>query len=212
MREANKNGNKKQVYVCGNFVDSLQSFCRRTFCTKEKLDEHWTNKHSGWRCYFGCDGNYALSDRVNLFVHVRSDHDSELAAAVERLNLTVHPQEPQSQAADSEEQADQNAHDVEDDAQSSSSDEEGSEVESVAGAQETISDEGTDPEKAVGMVAQTVAECTDSSEDTESSGDDGSETSLAAATGADAGSPSRDDDEHPSEFAQNEFKFAPITR
>ena len=62
-------------------------------------------------------------------MHVRSDHDSELATAVERLNLTVHPQEPQSQAAaDSEEQADQSAHDDEDDAQSSSTNEEGSEV------------------------------------------------------------------------------------
>jgi hypothetical protein len=77
---------------CMFAVISLIHCSRRTltFCTKQKLHEHWTNKHSGWRCYFGCDGNYALSDRVNLFVHVRSDHDSELAAAVERLNLTVH--------------------------------------------------------------------------------------------------------------------------
>jgi hypothetical protein len=37
--------NKKQVYTCGHFVDSLQSFRRRTFFTKEKLHEHWTNKH-----------------------------------------------------------------------------------------------------------------------------------------------------------------------
>jgi hypothetical protein len=123
-------------------------------------------------------------------VHVRSDHDSELAAVVERLSLTVHLQEPVWAAGSASAESVPSSLTVSSCVPAALYPSSLVELLWASSSSSCACWSASSSESAA--ACDCIAERTDSSEDTESSGDDTSETSLAAAaTGADAGSSSK---------------------
>ena len=90
---------KPGFYYCGNYRTKAEEFCRRSFTNADSLETHTQSKHNGWRCIFGCSlaegGGTYFQSRVQLWVHVKTAHNSSLQLCAKRLNFSREADEVQ---------------------------------------------------------------------------------------------------------------------